>query len=278
MLWKLLKESLIVNGEIHNNKNIFHPSCNKSFVFPVPFNCFSRLVLKCSLKMAVKIILMLSFHLCLAHLELDIRAQAKNPCTQQCTQTKKDNFQKKHLLQKTPKTMDLEVWSRFLEENQLCSNKNRSVQSFLDSNQKSKVDEVCTPAGGKVFKPDSNLCISKKTFTFFEVYVNIDECKVFKLAMWANTSFWAVTSSERNVSLFILSLTDKMINHRTEVKTVNLHSMRISCTKRKKRVCVLDGACVFVLFRVITMLSNYFNKFVKFVFLFKMFFNMFLFI
>ncbi len=158
----------------------------RAVINPLYFLCllivFLDLCLNVLLKMAVKIILMLSFHLCLAHLELDIRAQAKNPCTQQCTQTKKDNFQKKHLLQKTPKTMDLEVWSRFLEENQLCSNKNRSVQSFLDSNQKSKVDEVCTPAGGKVFKPDSNLCISKKTFTFFEVYVNIDECKVFKVS------------------------------------------------------------------------------------------------
>ncbi len=28
---------------IHNNKNIFHPSCTKSFVFPVPFNCSSLL-------------------------------------------------------------------------------------------------------------------------------------------------------------------------------------------------------------------------------------------
>ncbi len=132
--------------------------------------------------MAVKIILMLSFHLCLAHLEFNIRPQAKKPCTHRCTPKKQDDFQKKHLLEETPKTMDLEVWSRFLEKHHLCSNKNRSVQSFLDSNQKSKVEEVCTPAGGKVFKPDSNLCISKKTFSFFEVFVSIDECKVFKVS------------------------------------------------------------------------------------------------
>lgn len=156
----------------------------RAVINPLYFLCRLIVVLDLNvlLKMAVKIILMLSFHLCLAHLELNIRPQAKKPCTHRCTPEKKDNFQKKHLLEETPKTMDLEVWSMFLEKNHLCGNKNRSVQSFLDSNQKSKLEEVCTPAGGKVFKHDSNLCISKKTFTFFEVCVNIDACKVFKVS------------------------------------------------------------------------------------------------
>ncbi|RXN25621.1 sister chromatid cohesion DCC1 [Labeo rohita] len=70
----------------------------------------TALSLSVLLKMAVKIILMLSLHLCLAHLELDYRPPAKKPCTRQCNWNQKENFLKKHLPENLPETFDIKVF------------------------------------------------------------------------------------------------------------------------------------------------------------------------
>ncbi|KAA0703088.1 hypothetical protein E1301_Tti010804 [Triplophysa tibetana] len=126
--------------------------------------------------MAAIIILLICLHLCTA--DLGIMEINRIPCAHD-NWSGNDRFMKHHLHPDTPTTTDIEEWTKFIKKINCCS---RVMQSFLNPEQTSKVEQVCTEAGGKVFQPNNNLCISKDKFTFIEVRVSSDECKVFKVS------------------------------------------------------------------------------------------------
>lgn len=126
--------------------------------------------------MAFIIILLIALHLCTA--DIEILEPNRRPCASG-NWPAPDRFNKRHLRPDTPNTTDIEEWSKFIKDINGCS---RDVQTFLNSQERSKVDQVCAATGGKVYGQNSNLCISKTRFTFFEVRVNCNECKVFKVS------------------------------------------------------------------------------------------------
>lgn len=127
--------------------------------------------------MAVIIILLIGLHLCTA--DVGILEVNPRPCAPSNNWSGPDRFNRHHLRPDTPTTTEIENWSTFLKEIYSCS---RDMQSFLSHEQKKKVDDVCTEAGGKVYERNTNLCISKNKFNFIEVRVKSDECKVFKVS------------------------------------------------------------------------------------------------
>lgn len=127
--------------------------------------------------MAAIIILLICLHLCTA--DLGIMESNRFPCGPSKNWSGLDRFKQHHLHQDTPTTTDIEEWTKFIRKINSCS---RVMQSFLNPEQTSKVNQVCTEAGGKVFQPNKNLCISKNKFTFIEVRMSFDGCKVFKVS------------------------------------------------------------------------------------------------
>ncbi|XDV24278.1 hypothetical protein PO909_028499 [Leuciscus waleckii] len=78
-------------------------------------------------------------------------------------------FLKHHLNNNVPKSDDIKEWHKFITK---IKTWHRPVQSFFlySESEYDKVLAVCSTEG-KIF-PSKNLCISKKTFNFYNVTVN----------------------------------------------------------------------------------------------------------
>ncbi|XP_057195980.1 uncharacterized protein LOC130557878 [Triplophysa rosa] len=115
---------------------------------------------------------MISFLVLLASVLPLIHSLDKNP--NPCMPAKYNNaynvFLKRHIPDGAPHTLDQNAWQAFLRKINMCD---RPTQSFFRANERRRVDNVCTKAGGKTLS--GNLCISKEKFSFVTVRVDTAE-------------------------------------------------------------------------------------------------------
>lgn len=90
-----------------------------------------------------------------------------NPCMPAKYNNAHNVFLKRHIPDGVPKTWDQNAWETFLRKIQMCG---RRTQSFFRANEKQRVENVCTMAGGKTMA--GNLCISKEKFSFVTVRID----------------------------------------------------------------------------------------------------------
>ncbi len=108
------------------------------------------------------IILTLVLNTCVS--ELDTWHPSK-PCTEEKNQSVHETFRNHHLRKDAPKD-EKGNWQKFINK---IKTWNRTIQSFFDFREESRVLAVCS-SGGKTY--EGNLCISKERFKFFTVEIN----------------------------------------------------------------------------------------------------------
>uniref|UniRef100_UPI0037E7902F uncharacterized protein n=1 Tax=Semicossyphus pulcher TaxID=241346 RepID=UPI0037E7902F len=119
---------------------------------------------------ALRAFLTLAVCLLLAH-----QTFAKNdaPCQRSKWNNGYSTFQKRHIREGMPKSMDQNEWEKYIRNHGGCD---RPTQSFLQPEDRDRVRDVCTNKGGKRFK--ENLCISDKPFTFVTVRSEPGTCGI----------------------------------------------------------------------------------------------------
>lgn len=95
------------------------------------------------------------------------------PCMPAAYQGAHNTFINRHVHAGTPEGTDNDAWEAFLKNNSFC---NRPVQSFFPYGDMQRINDVCSPAGGKIYR--RNLCISKASFSFVTLTVNNETCQV----------------------------------------------------------------------------------------------------
>ncbi|XP_010883120.2 angiogenin [Esox lucius] len=95
------------------------------------------------------------------------------PCQKSRCNNCHNQFLHKHVRPGTPTTTDRNAWEKYLRENNDCK---RPTQSFLNPNDRERVDAVCSSSGGKTYK--GNLCISRSPFKFLTVRSDPGTCGV----------------------------------------------------------------------------------------------------
>ncbi|KAK7147656.1 hypothetical protein R3I94_010241 [Phoxinus phoxinus] len=112
------------------------------------------------------VILTVALHTCLS--ELDI-LHPSQPCTEGGNKNAYDTFLHRHLRKDIPTNpRKLREWQKLINK---IKTWDRPIQSFFPFREARSVMAVCS-SGGKMFKGNSNFCISKKSFKFFTVYIN----------------------------------------------------------------------------------------------------------
>uniref|UniRef100_A0A3B3T098 Ribonuclease A-domain domain-containing protein n=1 Tax=Paramormyrops kingsleyae TaxID=1676925 RepID=A0A3B3T098_9TELE len=101
------------------------------------------------------------------------------PNPEPCMSTNDNNgynkFLSKHVCKDTPMDTNLDEWQKFFNKHKALCNQNRLTQSFLRYRDKSRIENVCTTKGGKIYM--ENLCISNHTFSFITVRL-YSSCKI----------------------------------------------------------------------------------------------------
>ncbi|KAK9960676.1 hypothetical protein ABG768_008520 [Culter alburnus] len=109
------------------------------------------------------VIFNLILHTCLSDLDM---LHPSQPCTEAENNNGYNTFLSRHLRKGIPTDLDKKKWQKFITK---LDSWKRKKQSFFRFSESKSVIAVCS-SGGKMYK--GNLCISKKSFSFFTVEIN----------------------------------------------------------------------------------------------------------
>ncbi|XP_042596631.1 uncharacterized protein LOC122139958 [Cyprinus carpio] len=109
------------------------------------------------------VILTLTLHACLSEPDM---LHPPRPCTEAENENGYNTFLKRHVRNDIPTDLNKENWKKFINRIRTW---NRTIQSFFPFSEKDNVEAVCS-SGGKMF--ESNLCISKKPFSFITIKID----------------------------------------------------------------------------------------------------------
>ncbi|XP_031432833.1 uncharacterized protein LOC116222535 [Clupea harengus] len=125
--------------------------------------------------MKTPVSLVLLLHLSIIEI-VAVDDQNSMPCMLSDRTTAYKTFLKRHILEGAPSTKDQNAWEELLRNKNFCF---RPTQSFLPESERQRVEAVCSPSGGKVFK--GNMCISKESFSFITVRVQSGTCGIKRI-------------------------------------------------------------------------------------------------